>query len=99
MESVALFGDIADFGLQFEPLWHQHVVSDGRRQRGRETRRCLSEVMMIVVSCHQSGYRPCKDYFLRYVTQHLHWAFPEVVSYTRFVELMAQAVVPLWAYF
>lgn len=80
MEIVALFCDLDDCCLQFEPLWHQHLVSAGRRQRWRETRMCLSEGRTIVVSFHQSGYRTFKDYFLRYVTQHLRWAFPEVVS-------------------
>jgi len=98
-EIVALFCDIDDFCLQFEPLWHQHLVSDGSRQRWREQRLCLSEVMTIGVSFHQSGYRTFKDYFLRYVQPHLRWAFPQLVSYTRFVELMAQALVPLCAYF
>ena len=99
MEIVALFCDIDDCCLQFEPLWQQHLVSDGSRQRWREQRLCLSEVMTIVVSFHQSGYRTFKDYFLRYVQPHLRWAFPLLVSYTRFVELMAQALVPLCAYF
>jgi hypothetical protein len=54
--------------------------------------------MTIVVSFHQSGYRTFKDYFLRSVTPHLAWAFPQLVSYTRFVELMAAALVPLCAY-
>lgn len=99
MEIVALFCDIDDFCVQFEPLWQHHLVSEGSRQRWRETRLCLSEVMTIVVSFHQSGYRTFKDYFLRYVTPHLRWAFPQVVSYSRFVELMAEALVPLCAYF
>jgi len=59
----------------------------------------LSEVMTIVVSFHQSGYRTFKDYFLRYVQPHLRGAFPHLVSYSRFVELMAQALGPLCAYF
>lgn len=99
MEIVALFCDIDDFCQAFEPLWQQGLVNDRSRQRWRETRMCLSEVMTIVVSFHQSGYRTFKDYFLRYVTLHLRWAFPQVVSYTRFVELMQEALVPLCAYF
>jgi hypothetical protein len=98
MEIVALFCDIDDFCLQFEPTWHQRLVSEGRPQPFRASRLCLSEVMTIMVSFHQSGYRTFKDYFLRYVTPHLSWAFPHVVSYTRFVELMAAALVPLCAY-
>jgi hypothetical protein len=57
MEIVALFCDIDDCCLQFEPLWQQHLVSDGSRKRWLEQRLCLSEVMTIVVSFHQLGYR------------------------------------------
>jgi hypothetical protein len=98
MEIVALFCDLDDFCLRFEPAWQQHLVSEGSRQRWRETRLCLSEVMTIRVSFHQSGYRTFNDYYLRYVTPHLRWAFPQVVSYTRFVELMGEALIPLCAY-
>ena len=98
MEIVALFCDIDDCCLQFEPLWQRHLLSEGPRLRWREQRLCWSEVRTIVVSFHQSGYRTFKDYYLRYVQPHLYWAFPHLVSYNRFVELMAQALVPLWAY-
>jgi hypothetical protein len=99
MEIVALFCDIDDFCSQFEPLWQQRLIATGeRQQQWFESRLCLSEVMTIVVSFHQSGYRTFKDYYLRYVVLHLRWAFPQVVSYTRFVELMAAALVPLCAY-
>jgi Transposase DDE domain len=98
MEILALFCDIDDFCLQFEPAWHQQLVTEERRLPLRTSRLCLSEVMTIVVSFHQSGYRTFKDYFLRYVTPHLAWAFPHLVSYTRFVELMQQSLVPLCTY-
>jgi hypothetical protein len=99
MEIVALFCNIDDFCLQFEPLWRQQLISKGSHQRWRETRMGLSEIMTIVVSFHHSGYRTFKDYYLRYVQLHLRWAFPQLVSYTRFVELMSEALVPLCAYF
>jgi hypothetical protein len=98
MEIVALFCDIDDFCLWFEPRWRQQLLSHGGRPRWRETRLCLSEVMTIVVSFHQSGSRTCKAYFLRYVRPHLRGAFPHLVSYSRFVELMAHVLVPLCAY-
>jgi hypothetical protein len=98
MEIVALFCDIDDFCLRFEPTWQQHLIAEGSRHRWREQRLCLSEVMTLVVNFHQSGYRTFKDYYLRYVTPHLRWAFPRLVSYTRFVELMAEALLPLCAY-
>jgi DDE family transposase len=99
MEIIALCCDLDDCCLQFEPLWQQHLVSEGSRRRWREPRMCLSEVRTILVSFPQSGSRTFKDYFLRYVTPHLHWAFPQVVSYPRFVELIPQTWVPLCAYF
>jgi hypothetical protein len=98
MEIVALFCDVDDFCQQFEPRWQQRLLRSGTPQHLRESRLCLSEVMTIVISFHQSGYRTFKDYFLRYVTPHLSWAFPHVVSYTRFVELRQTALIPLCAY-
>lgn len=98
MEIVALFCEVDDFCQQFVPRWQHHLVSEGGAQRGWTSRLCLSEVMTIVVSFHQSGYRTFKDYFPRYVTPHLSWAFPHLVSYPRFVELMQAALVPLCAY-
>jgi hypothetical protein len=91
MELIALFCDVDDFCLHCEPVWQRHLVSKGRRQRWRENRLCLSEVRTLVIHFPQSGYRTCKDYFLRYGTPSLRWAFPQVVSYHRFVELRPQA--------
>jgi hypothetical protein len=97
MEIVALFCDVDDFCQQFVPQWQQRLLASGDRQRLRGSRLCVSEVMTIGISFHQSGYRTFKDYFLRYVTPHLRWAFPQLVSYSRFVELMQQSLVPLCA--
>lgn len=54
--------------------------------------------MTIIIYFHLSGYRTFKDFYTRYVCVHLVDAFPRLVSYNRFVELMGQAVVPLCAY-
>ena len=56
MEIVALFCDIDDFCLQFEPRWQQGLIASGERQRVREGRLRLSEVMTIVISSHQSRH-------------------------------------------
>jgi hypothetical protein len=98
MEIVALFCDVDDFCQQFVPPWQQRLLASGERQRLRESRLGVSEVMTLVISFHQSGYRTFKDYFLRYVTLHWREAFPHLVSYSRFVELRQEALVPLCAY-
>jgi hypothetical protein len=98
MDIVALFCDIDDFCLRFEPPWHQHLLAQGARFRQREATLTLSEVMTIEVAFHESGYRTFKDFYLRYVLPYLNWAFPRLVSYNRFVDLMQEALVPLCAY-
>jgi hypothetical protein len=98
MDIVALFCDIDDFCLHFELPWRQHLLAQGSSRRQRATTLALSDVMTIEVAFHQSGYRTFKDFYRRYVPPHLRWAFPRLVSYNRFVELMQHALIPLCAY-
>ena len=91
MESGALVCDMDDCCLPFAPRGQQPWVREGRRQRGREQRGCVSEGMSIGGSFHPSGYRTFKDYSLRYVPLHWRWAFPQVVSDNRFVEVRPEA--------
>jgi hypothetical protein len=53
MEIVALFCDVDDCCQQFVPPWQQRLLASGERLR--ERRLCVSEVMTIVISFHQSG--------------------------------------------
>jgi hypothetical protein len=47
--------------------------------------------MRIVIHFHPSGDRTFKEYFLYSVTPHLRWAFPQLVSSSRVVEMMQEA--------
>ena len=96
MEILPLFCDIDDFCLLFEPLWQARLLET--RQRNRPATLCLSEVMTIIVLFHASSYRNFKAYYLEQVLKHYAWAFPRLVSYGRFVELMPAALVPLCGY-
>jgi hypothetical protein len=98
MDILPVFCDIDDFCLFFEPRWQQHLLASSARQRHRRSTLCLSEVMTIIVLFHCSGYRNFKDYYQQHVLKYLPWAFPKLVSYSRFVELMPQAAIPLCAY-
>jgi hypothetical protein len=95
---LPLFCDIDDFCQVFEPELKRRLFADGSKQRHRQATLCLSEVMTIIVWFHASAYRTFKDYYTREVLRHLRWAFPHLVSYSRFVELMPQALLPLSAY-
>jgi hypothetical protein len=98
MDILAVFCDIDDFCLFFEPLWQQRLLSHEPRQRRRASTLCLSEVMTIIVLFHTSSYRNFKSYYTEQVMKQLVWAFPRLPSYNRFVELMPSALVPLCGY-
>ena len=96
MDILPLFCDIDDFCLLFEPRWQARLIDT--RQRHRPSALCLSEVMTIIVLFHASGYRNFKAYYTEHVMKQYVWAFPRLVSYQRFVELMPSALVPLCGY-
>ncbi len=98
MDILPVFCDIDDFCLFFEPLFQQKLLADQPPKRQRASSLALSEVMTIIVGFHTSGYRHFKAYYTEHVLKHLRWAFPNLVSYNRFVELMPAALVPLCGY-
>lgn len=95
---IAMFCDIDDFCKWFEPLYRRRLLQSGQRQRTRQTMLALSEIMTIIVYFHRSHYRDFKHYYTEYVATHLRPYFPTLVSYSRFVELIPRAVVPLCGY-
>src|SRR5215467_14688686 len=95
---IAMFCDIDDFCKWFEPLYMQRLLQDGQRHRVHQSQLALSEIMTIIVFFHSSHYRDFKHYYMEYVEEHLRPYFPALVSYSRFVELMPRALVPLCGY-
>lgn len=93
-----LFCTVDDFCQVFEPLWHKQLLSDGHKHRQRATQLCLSEIMTIEIAFHQSYYRNFKAFYLEKVTQEWQTAFPQLVSYHRFVELIPATLIPLSVY-
>jgi hypothetical protein len=98
LQLMTMFCDIDDFCKHFEPLFTRHLLQTGRRHRTRRTELALSELMTILVYFHHSHYRTFKHYYTKYVEPHLRPYFPTLVSYTRFVELIPRALVPLCCY-
>ena len=54
--------------------------------------------MTILIHFHQSHYRDFKAYYTDYVLERLRSEFPGLVSYTRFVEFVPSALIPLCVY-
>lgn len=97
-EILPLFSDIDDFCLFFEPTYKTKQLESGTAQRHRPATLTLSEVMTIIVWFQHSSYRNFKVYYRKEVCQLLRDEFPKLVSYTRFVELIPSALVPLCFY-
>src|SRR5207249_2683709 len=95
MSILELFCSVDDFWLQFAPNWHHSRLSAGQRKRLRARQMHPSQMMTIMILFHQSHYRTFKAYYTEYVQHHLRSEFPTLVSYQRFVALMARILVPL----
>jgi len=98
MSILELFCSVDDFWQQFAPAWERELLPSGRRHRRRPTRLHPSEIMTIAILFQQSGYRTFKAFYTQYVQVHLRGEFPQLVSYTRFVELLPRVLVPLTVY-
>ena len=88
-----------DFFKLFNDQMKKHAIPDGniprKRKYHRESTMSETEVMIIMILFHASGYRCLKHYYLRYVSVNLRHLFPELVSYNRFVELEKKMALPL----
>ena len=98
MNLVELFCHVDDFCQAFEGHWIRHQLTTGRRRRRRTGQLCLSEIMTLLIWFHQSHYRDFKAFYQHHVCRHLRDAFPGLVSYGRFVELMPSTLIPLCTY-
>ena len=89
LDIPTLFWEVDDFCQTFEQAWAQQpqLPSMPGEKRSR-SRMHLSEVMTIVIAFHGSGSRTFKDFYTLTVLPHWRKAFPSLVSYSRFVELM-----------
>lgn len=92
-----LFCHVDDFWQAFEPHWREQRLSDGK-QREREGELHPSEIMTILIHFQQARYRDFKTYYTQFVERFLRREFPHLVSYSRFVQLIPEFVVPLSAY-
>ncbi len=95
---LVLFCDVDDFCKGFLPVWQQQQLADGKKHRQRGRSLTISEIMTILIAFHQSHYRDFKAYYCQQVLKSWHAEFPGLVSYTRFVEYIPSALVPLLMY-
>ena len=100
MSILTLFCEIDDFFLAYEKCKAKHCLP---KTTPPETRGCPrklhhSEVMTLLIAFHQSGYRTFKHFYERHVCLYWHAEFPNLVSYSRFVQLKKEILTLLTLY-
>lgn len=95
---LELFCEIDDFCQEFESSQPEQRLTDGIKKRNRSGKMSRSEMMTIMVYFHQMGYRNFKSFYLLYVNRHLRAEFPQLMSYSRYVQLMPHLIAPMSVY-
>jgi hypothetical protein len=96
IDLTTVFCEVDDFCQKFEQYWDkqpQLTPVGGEKMYGSRLK--ISEVMTIVIAFQASGYRTFKEFYTRLVVPYWHEAFPSLVSYNRFVELMPWSLMLL----
>ena len=95
---IETFCDVDDFCNLFIPQWQKQLLRHGNIKRKRTYKLSISEIITIIIHFHQSQYRNFKIYYLNYVYKHLRCCFPKLLSYTRFVGITANVLIPMSSY-
>lgn len=90
-----IFCFIDDFCKCFDAHNKGRLLPNPTRKRNKPCRLTLSEIMTILVLFQFSHYRTFKDFYLACLVPHYKQAFPNLVSYGRFIELTPYAIMPL----
>ena len=91
---VEIFCVTDDFCKLFEEE-QKNFSLPSKRKRNRACQMTLSEVMTILILFHRSDYRTFKHFYLECVKRELRPYFPKTLGYSRFVQLIPQALLPL----
>lgn len=94
---TALYCAVDDFWKIFKEEWSKHLIDSDKPKHGPDPELSIPEMMTIIILFHQSNYRTFKHFYF-YICSNLKTAFPKLISYNRFVYLMKNLFVPLFAY-
>ena len=92
---ISTFCRIDDFFIIHEKYLQSKAISSKSFKRGPTQSICLSEIMTILVMYQILQYRNFKSFYNDFLFEYWREFFPNLPSYTRFVELIPQALVGL----
>ena len=97
MDLTAIYCHIDDFVKTIQSRPQTLITHHLKGRRGPQRRMSLAEILTIIIYYHASGFKNFKTYY-HYLLTHHRRDFPEIVSYTRFVEFIPMALIPLVHY-
>ena len=100
MNIITLFCEIDDFFLAYEKWISTQCLPEmpPMETRGRPRNLHPSEVMTLLIAFHQSNYRTFKHFYLKHACVYWGAEFPNLVSYSRFVQLKKEVLTLLTFY-
>ena len=90
---TSLFCLIDDFCSDISEDIEQHMLTHGQTKRLRQSRIRASEVITVLLWFHLTGSRNFKTFYLCWAKPFLSSYFPNLPSYSRFIELKAKYVM------
>lgn len=70
-------------------------AADGKKHRNRPCSMSDSEMITILICFHLGHFRNFKHFYLNYVATTLQSEFPNLISYSRFIQLEHRVILPL----
>lgn len=92
---IEIFCSADDFCLEFMPVFEQQLLNSGASHRNRDRSLAMSEILTIIIFYHQSRFRHFKHYYCHFVQGYLKSYFPGLPSYSRMIQWMPHALMPL----
>lgn len=92
---TTIFYDVDNFCKFFEKDAEEKLIPNDLKQPF-SSKMTLSEIMTIMIWSHQSGYKNFKEFYTKEILVNLSQEFSNAVSYSRFVELIPYAIMPLF---
>jgi hypothetical protein len=90
-----VFCAVDDFCKGFQPQWEAHLIGGGNKPRGPEPGLCDSEIIVLLLVLHSSGYKYLKNFYNGPMGEVLRRYFPDMPCYERFIALQKRVFVPL----
>lgn len=93
---TAFFCLVDDFCSEIQPHIEQHLIKHGTIKRRRATGIHISEIVTLLIWFQVAGGRNFKSFYLNWAQPYLSDLFPNLPSYSRFIELAGRAKIYLF---